>query len=53
MVVSATWAMSLPDAVPLHDLFANRRGAGEAQLADVGVVGETLSHHATWSRDRD
>lgn len=32
--------------VPLHDLFADGRGAGEAQLADVRVVGQTLSHHA-------
>lgn len=39
--------------VPLHDLLADRRGAGEAQLADVGVVGETLSHHATCRKDRD
>lgn len=35
-------------AVPLHDLFADWCGASEAQLANVWVVGQTLSHHATY-----
>lgn len=39
--------------VPLHDLFANRCGAGEAQLADVRVVGQTLPHHATCRKEGD
>lgn len=34
-------------AAPLHDLFADWCGASEAQLANVWVVGQTLSHHAT------
>lgn len=38
--------------LPLHDLFADRRRAGEAQLADVWVLGQTLSNHATWRRSR-
>lgn len=33
-------------SLPLHDLLADGRGAREAQLADVRVVGQTLSHHA-------
>lgn len=40
-------------AVPLHDLFADWCGASEAQLANVWVVGQTLSHHATCRGERD
>lgn len=40
-------------AVPLHDLFADWCGASEAQLANVRVVGQTLSHHATCRGERD
>lgn len=41
---------SQPPLLPLHDLFANWSGAGEAQLADVQVVTESLTHHAAWRR---
>lgn len=41
---------SQPPLLPLHDLFADWSGAGEAQLADVWVVGESLTHHAAWRR---
>lgn len=48
------WATGLSgQTVPLHDLFANRCGASEAQLADVWVVRQTLSHHATCTGERD
>lgn len=42
--------LSLCLLLPLHDLFADRSGAGEAQLTDVWVVGQTLSHHAPWRK---
>lgn len=38
--------------VPLHDLFADGRGAGEAQLSDVWVLRQTLSHHPACARAR-
>lgn len=43
--------LALTWPVPLHDLFADGRGAGEAQFTDVWVLGQTLSHHPTcgWS----
>lgn len=46
---TVTWAneQRVCQVVPLHDLFADWCGASEAQLADVWVVGQTLSHHAT------
>lgn len=39
--------------VPLHDLLSDWCGASKAQLADVWVIGQTLSHHAACRGERD
>lgn len=38
---------------PLHDLFADWCGASEAQLTDVRVFRQTLSHHPTCRGEED
>lgn len=38
--------------VPLHDLLADGRGAGEAQFTDVWVFRQALPHHTACARGR-
>lgn len=38
--------------LPLHDLLADGRGAGETQLTDVRVLRQTLSHHTACAHGR-